>query len=124
IRRTAYNKKITYCAVAAEGGAGAYIVEGLDGRDYVTQGAPSGLASSTLDMMRDLNVVAYLLAPAPNNEDGMRCEDVALASGGTFNLTATGGFATPVFGVYGSGEGGAGEQTFNAVSEEDFLNAL
>lgn len=123
LRRTAYNKKITYCAVASEGEAGAYVVENEDGRNYAVQGAPSGLSAATVDAMRSVNIVAYLVAPAPNNNSDMKCDNVSVSISDTLRLSASGGFVTPVYAAYGA-EGGYGEQVFNVDTDEGFNDAL
>ncbi|WP_315922682.1 hypothetical protein [Mesorhizobium sp. SP-1A] len=117
-RRTAYDKKITYCAVAPTGAQGAYAFEAANGRDYITEGAPPSLAPEILTAIRNANVVAYLLAPAPNTETDLVCTEVSLGSSGTFNLTANGGFAMPIFGTV------KGNTTIDVNSAEELTDAL
>lgn len=117
-RRTAYDKKITYCAVAPTGAQGAYAFEAANGRDYITEGAPPSLAPETLTAIRSANVVAYLLAPAPNTEGDLVCNEVSLATNGTFNLLANGGFAVPIFGTV------KGNTTIDVNSAEELTDAL
>lgn len=114
--RTAYDKKITYCPIAPTGTT--YETEIFNGQEYITDGAPPSLDSGVVTALRSANVVAYLLAPAPNTETDMICNEISLGSGGTFSLTATGGFAVPVFATI------TGNTTYEVNSEESLTSAL
>lgn len=124
LRLTAYNKKITYCAVAPTGAAGAYVINSVNGRDYISEGAPVHLAPETLAEIRNAGVVAYLLAPAPNTERDMVCNEIYLGTNGTFNLLADGGFATPIFGDAHSNGSVNWKMNFDVGSEDDLNDAL
>lgn len=124
LRLTAYNKKITYCAVAPTGAAGAYVTSSLNGRDYVSEGAPLHVAPETITAMRNAGVVAYLLAPAPNTERDLVCNEIYLGTQGTFNILADGGFATPIFGDAHSNGSATWKMNFDVASDDDLTDAL
>lgn len=115
-KRTAYDKKITYCPVAPTGNE--YAIENFNGQEYITTGAPSSLDAGTLAAIRSANVVAYLLAPAPNTETDMMCNEISLGSSGSFNLITNGGFAVPVFANI------KGNTTYEVESAEELTSAL
>lgn len=95
-KTTVYGTALTYCPISPNGttpGEGEYVVEAVEGRDYLRSGGPSFSNQSLADYDWTKNKVGALVlipGPAYSGTEALKCEDVELTSDNSTFLIAQG----------------------------------